>query len=350
MTMATLATAGHLVLRYRLWVILAATLICGTALVPDYFSLRTLAFSLDTASTVGIAAVGMTVVLIAGRIDLSVGSILAFCGIVMIDLQPVVGPWLALLAGIATGGAIGLINAGLVISLGIDSMIATLATMLAVRSLALLVTNSLPMTGVDQAFGAALTGNLIGMVTSRVVIFFALIALLQVWLSRTPAGRNLYAVGSNTVAARDSGINATIYIVGVFVFAGLCAGLAGVLLSLNVNTGSPVFGARVLISAVVAVVMGGTPLEGGRGSALGTLDGVATVGALTTALEYASVPAYTQQIIIGVILIFLIIMDRLALAARTRHTAGRPGRGKSTRGGQPVLAATPVRSQSLSSG
>jgi ribose/xylose/arabinose/galactoside ABC-type transport system permease subunit len=341
MTMDILSALGHFLLRYRLWVILALTLALGIALVPGFFSLRTLAFNLDTASTVGIVAVGMTVVLIAGRIDLSVGSILAFCGIVVIDLEPVLGPWLATLIGIATGGAIGLVNAGLVIALGIDSMIATLATMLGVRSLAHLVTNSLPVTGVDQAFGAALTGDLIGAVTSRVVIFLVLIALLQLWLSRTPAGRNLYAVGSNTVAARDSGINATRYIVGAFVFAGLCAGLAGVLLSLNVNTGSPVFGATVLISAVVAVVMGGTPLEGGRGSAFGTLGGVVTVGAMTTAFEYASVPAYTQQIAIGTILVFLIIMDRLALAARTRRSAesgtsgpmpgGRAGPGAGSR-------------------
>lgn len=337
--MSLLQGTFFFLLRYRLWVILAATVIVGTALVPGFFSLRTLAFSLDTASTIGIVAVGMTVVLIAGRIDLSSGSILSFCGIVMMDLQPVVGPWPAALIGILVGGLAGLLNAGLVIAFGIDSMIATLATMLGIRSLAHLVTNSLPVTGADADFGALVTGNVFGMVTSRVLIFLALILLLHVWLSRTPAGRSLYAVGSNTVAARDSGINAARYVVGAFAFVGLCAGLAGVLLSLNVNTGSPVFGLTVVISAIVAVVMGGTRLEGGRGSALGTLGGVITVGALTTALEYASVPAYVQQIVTGSILIFLIMMDRLALATRT---AAVPSSGKQGKGPRPTRNPIPI--------
>lgn len=312
------------VLRYRLWIILAATLALGGAFVPGFLSLQTLALSLDRGTTMGIVAVGMTVVLIAGRIDLSSGSILAVCGILMVQLQPLVGAWPAIAVALAAGAAFGLLNAMIVVLLSINSMIATLATMLGIRSLAHLMTDSRPVSGEDWQFGAALTGDLVGIFSSRVVIFIVLIAALQVWLSRTPAGRGLYAVGSNAVAARDSAIKVDAYIVGAFVFAGFCAGLAGVLLSLNVNTGSPVFGLTVVISAIMAVVMGGTRLEGGRGSALGTLGGVVTVSALTTALEYASVPAHIQQIVTGTILILLIVMDRLASSAPARGL-GRDG-------------------------
>lgn len=308
-----------LLLRYRLVIILGATLILGGLFIPGYLSFSTLALSLDRGTTMGIIAVGMTAILISARIDLSSGSILAASGIVMVMLQPVIGAWPAVAVGIGVGGAFGLLNGLIVVRLGINAMIATLASMLAIRSIAHLITGSLPVNGQDWAFGAALTGDLVGGFSSRVVIFLVLVAALHIWLTYIPAGRGLYAVGSNESAARENGINVDTYILGAFVFAGLCAGLSGVLLSLNVNTGSPVFGVHVLIQAIMAVVMGGTRLEGGRGSALGTLGGVVTVSALTTALEYASVASHIQQIVMGLILITLIVMDHLASMSRSRR-------------------------------
>jgi ribose/xylose/arabinose/galactoside ABC-type transport system permease subunit len=225
-------------------------------------------------------------------------------------MQPVVGAWFALLLAIACGGLIGLLNGALVIVLGIDSMIATLATMLGMSSLAFLVTGSQPVSGKDPEFGAALTGNLIGSLSSRSGIFLLMIFILHIWLTRMRSGRNLFAVGSDIVAARDSGISATRVLMGTFMFIGLCGGLSGALFSLQVNTGSPVFGTTVLISSITAVVMGGTTLDGGKGSAVGTLGGVITITALTTAFEYSSVPAYIQGIVIGTILIVLIALDR----------------------------------------
>jgi len=328
--MEQLSRIGVALLRGRLWVILSITLLCGSLLVPGFFSLRTLAFSLDRASTIGIVAVGMTAVLIAGQIDLSSGSLVALCGIVTIGLQPMIGPWLALFLAILTGGLIGLLNGTLTIVFGIDSMIATLATMLGISSVAFLVTGSLPVSGTDPLFGVLLTGDLVGMFTTRAAIFLLLVVLLQIWLTRLPSGRNLFAVGSDIVAARDSGIAATRVLMGTFIFIGLCAGLSGALFSLQVNTGSPVFGVTVLLSSITAVVMGGTTLEGGKGSALGTLGGVITVTALTTASEYASVPAYIQGIIIGTILIVLIVLDR---------TIGRSLRSATDRGA--LIQASP---------
>lgn len=309
--MIALRGTAHFLLRHRLWIICFATLFLGSAFVPGFFSLTTLGFSLDRGSTIGIVAVGLTVMLIAGRIDLSSGSVLALTGILLVQLQPIIGSWPAVLLALAAGALIGLFNATIVVVTRIDAMIATLATMLAIRSLAHLMTNSLPIQGTDRSFGSALTGGGIGILSNKVILFLVMVALLQLWLSHTPWGRNLYAVGSSVVAARESGINATRYVVGAFVFAGFCAGLGGVVLTLSVNTGSPVFGLNVLLSAVIAVVMGGTRLEGGRGSALGTLGGVITIGAITTALEYSSVPAHIQQIVTGSLLIVLIVLGRL---------------------------------------
>ncbi|WP_341953619.1 ABC transporter permease [Salinibacterium sp. TMP30] len=321
--MAHIFTIGTALLKARLWVILTATLLYGAIFVPGFLSFRTLAFSFDRATTIGIAAVGMTVVLIAGQIDLSIGSVVALTGIVAIGLQPVLPAWIAFLFAILCGGLLGLVNGVLTVVFKINSMIATLATMLAISSVAFLVTNSLPVSGTDPFFGAAVTGNLVWLFTNRTAIFLVLILLLHVWLTRFPSGRNLFAVGSDIGAARDSGITASRILVGAFIFIGLCAGLSGALFSLQINTGSPVFGTTVLLATITAVVMGGTTLEGGRGSALGTLGGVITVTALTTAFEYASVPVYFQTIVIGTILIVLIVLDR-ALGRSPRRKASIP--------------------------
>lgn len=306
------------VLRYRLWIILAATLAVGGAFVPGFLSLQTLALSLDRGTTMGIIAVGMTVVLIAGRIDLSSGSILAACGILMVQLQPLVGAWPAIAVALAAGAAFGLLNAMIVVRLSINSMIATLATMLGIRSLAHLMTDSRPVSGEDWQFGAALTGDLVGIFSSRVVIFIVLIAALQVWLSRTPAGRGLYAVGSNAVAARDSAIKVDAYIVGAFVFAGFCAGLAGVLESARVGVGHSEIGPGQMFAAITAVVIGGTSLSGGRGGVLQSTVGVLILAVLGSGMIFVGVSPYLQRAVQGAIILVAVIAATWHLRSRLR--------------------------------
>lgn len=304
------AQVGTWLVQNRLVIILAITLAIGTSMVPSFLTESTLGLSLDRASTIGIIAVGLTVLLLAGQIDLSSGAVLALSGIVAIDAQSALGPSGAVVAGLLVGVAVGLLNGILVVYLHINSLIATLATMLAVRALAHLVTDSQPVTGPDPLFGLSVGTPMVWVLTQRTVIFLVAILLLAVWLTRTVPGRNLFAIGSNAASATASGIRVNLYLLGSFVFAGFCAGLAGVLQSLSINTGSPVFGDTLTVTVIAAVVVGGTRIEGGRGSALGTLGGVITLAALTTAMEYRSVPAYTQQVVTGAILILLIVLDR----------------------------------------
>lgn len=146
--------------------------------------------------------------------------------------------------------------------------------------------------------------------TLRSLLFVTLILLLHAWLTWTVAGRNLFAVGSNPEAATASGISPDRTVFLSFIVAGLLAGLAGVLQSLATNTGSPMFGSEILVVIIAAVVVGGTRIEGGKGSALGTLGGVLTITALTTAMEFQSIPAYVQQVVTGSILILLVVLDR----------------------------------------
>ncbi len=302
----------------RVIIILLATLIIGASFVPGFLEFRTASLGLDRMATLGLVAIGLTVVLIAGQLDLSGGAILALSGIAAIGLQPELGQVPAALIGALVGVCAGTINGILVVVLRINSLVATLASMLFFRALCHLLTESRPISGIDPFFGLAVSRPIGGTVTGRTLIFFVLVILLHLWLTRTVAGRHLFAVGSNPASAEASGIRSRAYLFGAFVFSGTMAGVAGVIQSLSVNTGSPVFGENIVLIAIAAVVIGGTRLEGGRGSALGTLGGLLTIAALTTAMEYRSIPAYTQAIVTGVILLLLILLDRSVSGSQRR--------------------------------
>lgn len=295
---------------YRVIVFLAVTLVVSSIVVPTFFTVSTLGLTLDRAATIGIIAVGLTVLLIAGQIDLSSTAVLALSGIVAISFQGQIGSVPAAILGVLVGTVVGVVNGILVVKFQVNSLVATLAMMLSVRAIAHWVTNSQPISGVDVLFGLGVSRSIGGIFTFRSLLFLALILALSFWLTRTVAGRNLFAVGSNATAATASGVRTKRYLYGGFTFAGTCSGVAGVIQSLSVNTGSPVFGDTLIVVVVAAVVVGGTRIEGGRGSALGTLGGVLTLTALTIAMEYQSVSAYVQQVVTGTILILLILLDR----------------------------------------
>lgn len=325
MTRIDARMAGGYVVRYRLLVMLAAVAIFGGISLSDFLALDTLQSVLDRATVVGFLALGLTPLLIAGQIDLSIGSTMSMAGVTTIFMQPVIGNLPAALAGLAVGVLIGCINATIVVVFKISSLVATLATLLIFASLALLLTDSQPVSSQDPIFGIPLTADLLMVFTPRSALFVAVALIMFVWLKSTPSGRNLYAVGSNAPAATSAGINANAYLVATFIIAGFCSGAAGVLQSLSTATGSPVAGAVLLIPAITAVVIGGTRLEGGRGSSLATLGGVLALGALTTLLEYNNVPSYTQAIYTGLLLILLITLDSFIGrdSSSTSRTHGR---------------------------
>ncbi|MBK0418680.1 ABC transporter permease [Leucobacter sp. CSA1] len=310
----TLALLG--LVRYRVVVILVATLVIAASFVPGFFEARTLSLGLDRAATMGLIAIGLTVVLIAGQLDLSGGAILALSSIAAVGLQGQLGQFPAALVGVGVGLAAGCFNALLVAVLRINSLVATLASMLLFRAICHLITDSRPVSGTDPFFGIPLTQPLVWTLSARVTIFLVLLLLLHLWLTRAVVGRNLFAVGSNAASASASGIRSRWYLFGAFVFSGLMAGIAGVTFGIASNTGSPVFGDTIVLTSIAAVVIGGTRLEGGVGSALGTLGGLLTLAALTTAMEYQSIPAYVQDIVTGAILLLLILLDRLTHSKR----------------------------------
>ncbi len=296
---------------YRVFVIFGVTMVVASTWVPGFLSPGTLSLSLDRAATMGLIAVGLTVVLLAGQLDLSGGAVLAVAGITAIGLQESLGQVPGALVGVLVGVLAGLLNAFLVVGLRINSLVATLASMLFIRAIGHYITESRPISGIDPFFGLAVSRPIEGTITGRALLFIVTVLLLHLWLTRMVSGRNMFAVGSNPASATASGVPSSKYLVFAFVFSGTMAGIAGVIQSLSVNTGSPVFGESIVLTAIAAVVIGGTRLEGGRATALGTLGGVLTLGALTTAMEFQNIPAYIQQIVSGLILLLLILLDQI---------------------------------------
>lgn len=316
----SLGTIGNLVIRYRLLVMLAGVAIFGGLTQGDFLTLTTFQSILDRAAVVGFLALGLTPVLIAGQIDLSIGSVMSLAAYTAIALQPELGNVPAALVGLGVGLLAGVINAVIVVAFKVTSLVATLATLLIGASLALLISNGQPASSGDPLFGLFLTDSILAVLTPRAALFIAAALLMFVWLKATPSGRNLYAVGSNMPAAVAAGIDTNGYIAGIFVLSGFCAGAAGVIQALSSATGSPIAGSVLLIPAITAVVIGGTRLEGGRGSSLATLGGVVALGALTTLSEYNGVPSYTQAVYTGLILILLITLDRVSGGGGGRTT------------------------------
>lgn len=257
-----------------------------------------------------IVAVGMTFVIISGGIDLSVGSNLAFSGVVAAATfaQFGSGP-LALLAGIVTGGLIGLLNGFISAKGRITGFIVTLAMLGVVRGLAFIITGGNPITASADGFTFFGVGTLF---TVPVPILFTVLVIIVGWfvLNKTSFGKYVYAVGGNERASRWTGLKVDGIQVSVYVIAGLLAGLAGVILAGRLGSGQPFAGDGFELDVIAAVILGGSSLSGGRGRILGTVVGVLIIGVLNSGLTLLNVSTYWQMVVQGVIILAAVLLDR----------------------------------------
>ena len=271
-------------------------------------------------SAIGVIAVGMTFVIIAKGIDLSVGSILALSAVVSASLVQMPGatntlfpglqlPWfVGVLVGLAVGTLVGLVNGSLVAYFKIAPFIATLGMMTAARGLALIYTDGRPLSKLNPAYNFIGQGDILGIPVP--ILILALVALAaHFMLTRTRFGRHVFAYGGNEQAARVSGINISRIMLGIFAMTGLLAGLAGILLSSRIGSGNPQLGTGIELDAITATVIGGTSFNGGIGTIWGTIVGALIIGVINNGLDLMNVSPFWQQVVKGIIIVLAIIID-----------------------------------------
>ena len=257
-----------------------------------------------------VVAVGMTLVIISGGIDLSVGSNIALTGLLMGILMknyhvPVL---ITVLGCIIFSGLVGLANGWLISFLNLPPFIATLGTMYIVRGGAYTVTNGQPIYTFPKGF-TAIAGRMFGIPLYSILIMFAVILVGWYVLKYTRIGRFTYAVGGNENCARLSGINIRKVKCFVYMFSGLCCGVAALLLSSRLDSGLPTNADGQEMDAIAAVVIGGTSMSGGEGSMIGTLIGILIIGIIANGLNLLGVAQGPQKMVKGLIIVVAVIID-----------------------------------------
>jgi ribose/xylose/arabinose/galactoside ABC-type transport system permease subunit len=295
-------------------------LICFSLATPLFLTPNNLLNLLRNVSLIGIVAVGMTFLLVAGEIDLSVGSMY---GVLTVILGILVGrngldPWLAAPLVVLLGCALGLVNGVIVTRFGIPSFIATLAMLTAYRSAALIISGEKP--SVTQGIGPfyAVTGGSLGPVPWLIVWMVVIGVVGGVILSTWQFGYHVYATGGNQEAARNSGINTSqVKVICFMITSGLC-GLAAALLWGYLHTAAPVTGTGFEFRVIGAVIVGGVLLSGGRGSIYGSLVGAIIISMITSGLVLIGFSQDVGDLATGVLIVVVGTLDLLARRAAAR--------------------------------
>ena len=303
-----------------LFVLIGVVLLFGIA-SPHFLATDNLLNVMQQSAINAILGIGLTFVIISGGIDLSVGSILALCGLVVADLlvagQSTV---VAVGGGLLVGVVCGLLN-GLITTLGrIPPFITTLGMMLIARSAAKIYSGSKPISGLPASF-RTLSGNVAG-IPVLVLVVAVLYVLAHLVLTRTKLGRYSYAIGGNEQAAWLSGVRVGRYKVAIYMLSGLMAGVAAVLMTSRLNAASPLSGEMYELYAIAAAVIGGVSLMGGEGGVLGTLVGALIMGTLRNGLNALNVPSALEGMVVGGVLVAAVVFDR------ARHRAAEAERPK----------------------
>jgi ribose transport system permease protein len=284
-----------------------------------FFSLSTGSLFLSAQNILNIAtqvsfdiplALALTLVLIAGGIDLSIGSVLSMSAALTMGLQPH-GTWLAVVVALCFGPLIGLIN-GLLVTRGrIVPFIATLGTMTLVRGFMLTYTRQLSIAGQDEAF--TYWGNgMLGPVPVPVILVLLICLLIHIFLKYTKAGRNLFAIGGNPETAFLSGINIFRFKLLAFMLSGLLSAISGVLIASRLNSSTVHIGLDSALWAIAAAIIGGASLTGGKGSVIGAILGVVTLGMLVNGMNLLGIQTYYQIGIRAIILIAVVTIDAIS--------------------------------------
>ena len=262
------------------------------------------------ASFVGLVALGQTLVLLIGGIDLSVGAIAglsAIIGALMLTQTPI-HPYLVLPAAVVFGGFLGSLNGLFVAFLRLNPFIVTLASWEIFAGINLVITKGYPIRPLGETFRVFGQGEVFGLPVP-VIIFVVAGLLLSLMLGRTRFGRNIYAIGGNREAAILVGIRTRRVEFWVFCCAGALAALAGLLYASRMDSGQPSVGEGWLMGAITAAIIGGTSLRGGQGSIIGTVLGAMFMAVLANGIVMLNISGYWERVIVGAVVLVAILVD-----------------------------------------
>ena len=287
------------------------------ALASSYFlTERNLLNVLQQTAVNGLLAIGMTFVILTGGIDLSVGSILAFSGVVSASFassanfghsSPAI---VAILFGLLSGLVLGMVNGVLVARWRVPAFVVTLGMLSIARGLTFIYTNGMPIPNIESQF-LFIGQGFVARIPFAVIVFAFVYIVAWVVLYRTRFGRYVYAVGGNEKSARISGVNTRLIMFVVYGISGILAGLGGIILTARTTAGLPQAGTSYELDAIAAVVIGGASLAGGQGKLVGTLFGALIIGVINNGLDLLHVSSYYQQVIKGLIIIGAVLLDSL---------------------------------------
>ncbi|MBR9787003.1 MAG: ABC transporter permease [Vibrionaceae bacterium] len=311
----------RMVSKYAIYVVFAFMCIVMSILSPVFLSVANLMNVLTQMASIGLLALGVTIIIITRGIDLSSGSVLAVAAVVSASMAqtidwsmrmypampelPIIVP---IIAALAVGAICGYINGALIAYTGIPPFIATLGMMIVARGAALLYSDGRPVSSLIDSYQWIGQGSVLGIPVP--VLIFAFMAFVSyVLLNYTRFGKYAYAIGGNETAAYVSGINVKRYKILVYTYAGLLAGISALILAARINSGQPGLGVMYELDAIAAATVGGVSHAGGIGTIQGTIIGTMIMGVLQNGLDLLNVSAYWQQVVKGLVIIFAVMFD-----------------------------------------
>jgi ribose transport system permease protein len=333
---------------------------------PDFLKRSNLLAIVDRIVVIAVIAIGMTMVIITGGIDLSVGSLIALSAVIATVVMKSMGgleasAWsipIGFLVGIVCCGAVGGFGGYLVHRFRVAPFITTLGVMMMARGLAFMITGGFSiyqvpsgLTWLGQGTTRLVFTNLA--VPNTVILLIVLYVTAHIFMSRTRYGRYIYAVGGNEEAARLSGVPIRLILILVYVVSGAAAGLGGSIQASQLNTGTPNLGVMYELYVIAAVVVGGTSLSGGTGRIFGTLIGAFIISVLQNGMNLLGIESYTQQVVLGGVILAAVLIDKIRgkadLVAAEKKQTGMPKWVWGTAGAVVVVGALLVFSQKDSS-
>lgn len=279
----------------------------------------------DRIVVIAVLAIGMTLVILTGGIDLSVGSLLALSAVIGTLVMKAMGGleagalavWAGFAAGVVSCGLIGVFGGALVAWFRVAPFITTLAIMMVARGFAFVLTGGFSVYQVPESLVWLGQGNSFG-VPNTVIVLVVLYIVAHLFMSHTRFGRYIYAVGGNEEAARLSGVPVKTVLVFVYMIAGITAGFGGCIQASQLNSGVPNLGMMFELYVIAAVVVGGTSLSGGSGKIFGTLIGAFIISVIQNGMNLLGFDSYTQQIVLGAVILVAVLLDKFRGSMRVR--------------------------------